>query len=78
MTEVWVNPAMRTHRPRPNSQLEQDLITLRLSHLPRTAKHLAETVGRDSRLPRHWGWEQTRAYQRVQALLMERAAQRRH
>ena len=78
MTDVWINPSPRPHRPRPNSQLEQDLAMLRLDHLPRTPKNLADTVGKDARLPHQWGWEQVKAYQRVQALLMERAAKRRH
>ena len=77
MADVWINPAPRPHRPRPNGQLEQDLITLRLDHLPRTPRNLADTVGKDTRLPHYWGWEQVKAYQRVQALLIERAAKRR-
>ena len=77
MADVWINPAPRPHRPRPNSQLEQDLTTLRLDHLPRTPKQLASIVGKDPRLPAHWDWEQVKAYQRIQALLMERAAKRR-
>ena len=67
------------HRPprvRPNSQLEQDLEVLRLRHLPASPKHLATKVSAEWKLPNGWDWPQVRAYQRVQACLIERTARR--
>ncbi|MAD08786.1 MAG: hypothetical protein CMP86_15400 [Gammaproteobacteria bacterium] len=76
MTDLWMNPRQRPHRVRPNSQLEQDLEVLRLRHLPVSPKHLADKVGTEWQLPKGWDWPQVRAYQRVQACLMERASKR--
>ena len=69
MADLWINPKPRPHRPR----LEQDLELLRLSHLPKTANHLASMVAKDVRLPHRWGWDEVKAYQRVHSLLMGRA-----
>ena len=74
MTDVWINPAPHRHRrPRPGSQLEQDLIVLKIDHMPKSASRLAKYVETAWPHLKGWGWSQVHAYQRLHDLLVQKA-----